>query len=631
MMFLMPNALAAPPSSTRNTPVVMQTITASDHNEDYMFSDDVDGVGDINGDGVPDAIIGDYRGDEYVGKAYLYYGTPSGLIEEVMVLQPSDGEYQDLYAWRVVGADDLNGDGFRDIAISAPWTDDIGFTSGSIYLYYGTATGIDPTEHELHEEGGSGGHSFGWDLDSAGDINGDGYADLIVGSTYEYDEVPGSVFLLYGASSSVAQQQRVEASDGLLGDSYGMFVAGAGDVNGDGFSDIVVGADDRKNDAGSYVGAAYVHYGSSSGVIGEDLLVSSDIGGGDDFGYDVSPAGDIDGDGYDDVGIGAPGNDNVAQSSGAFYIYYGCATGVDDREDKRYAPDGGYTDYVGALLTDAGDVDGDGFPDILAFSSSDDLGFDAGAAYLFYGASTGISWDYHRIDSPKAQGGEGFPQSFAALGDLNSDGYGEILIGAAMDRAYLFTGAPEDTDGDGIPFWEDCDDTDASITTGPSWYIDDDGDSYGTTDTTTACTQPSGAADNADDCDDTNPSTHPGADELCGDGIDNNCDGFGTGEDDEDGDGLSSADEATIGTDPCDPDTDGDGTSDGDEVEAGTDPLAPPDTGTSSGTDDTSDTGTAPKACGCSAASQSERGGLLWLIAITAIAHSRRQRGCSAA
>ena len=152
------------------------------------------------------------------------------------------------------------------------------------------------------------------------------------------------------------------------------------------------------------------------------------------------------------------------------------------------------------------------------------------------------------------------PQSYAFLGDLTGNGYGEFIVGGVMNRAYLFSGGPDDGDGDGYPYYEDCVDTDSSI--------------------------------------------HPDAEEVCGDGIDNNCDGFGLPEDDEDGDGLSSEEEEALGTAPCTPDTDGDGVSDGEEVEDGTDPLLPPeDTAAPPGDTAASSDNTLTRRCGCASSS----------------------------
>ena len=561
-----PSAQAAP-ADIRFEPNVIQTITASDSEGSYFFGRDLDTAGDLNSDGLPDAVMGDslnHTSGTYEGAAYIFLGTTSGTLEEHLVLRPSDGSTSDDYGWRVVGDVDLNGDGFGDVAVSAPWTDDFGTSSGSIYLYYGTITSLDSTEHKLFEDAAAEGHSFGWDLDSAGDINDDGFSDLIAGGTYEYETSPGAVFLLYGSSSGIGWQQRVEPSDGVVDDRYGREVSGAGDVNADGFSDIIVESDYRDTETIEYAGAAYVHFGSASGVVGEQILLSSDLAAGDYFADSVSGAGDVDSDGYDDVLVGASGADEAASASGAFYIFYGSVSGISAREDKRYAPDGEYTDFMGANVWDLGDVDFDGFGDVVAYSGADNIG----AGYLFYGASSGISWEYHKLYPPEMNSGNGMPQSAAFLGDLTGDGYGEFLFGSTDNRAYLFSAGPEDADGDGYSSVEDCDDTEDSI--------------------------------------------HPGAEEVCGDGIDNNCDGFGTADDDEDGDGLSSEEEEDIGSDPCDEDTDGDGISDGDEVAAGTDPLtpegtdtadtAPPDdTGSAvedSGTPD--DTGT-PRACGCAA------------------------------
>ena len=467
---------------------------------------------------------------------------------------------------------------------------------GSVHLYYGDGAGLDETEHNLYAGRGADDTAFGWDLDSAGDINNDGFADLIIGSNEDYDTAAGAAYLFYGSASGVIEQQRIEPSDGALGDHYGWKLSGAGDLNGDGFSDVMVGAESRDTDELLHVGGVYIHYGAVSGVIGEELLIASDISAGDNYSSGVSSAGDVDNDGYDDIIIGNNFDSVIVANDGSFYVYYGCASGVDDREDKRYALDGGSGDWFGSAVWEAGDLDQDGYGDVMAFSY--DNGISGAVGYLFYGASTGISWDYHKLYSPQPTSGEGVPQSFGILGDLTGDGYTEFLTSGADNRAYLFTTGPEDADEDGFLYHEDCDNHDGSV--------------------------------------------HPDAEEICGDGIDNDCDGFGIATDDEDSDGLSSVQEALLGTDPCLEDTDGDGISDGEEVRAGTDPLVPEgddtaqpdtaqpdttppeDTGLIDDDPDTSEPSSVepPRECGCAAASS---GVLLpWLLPVLLFFRRRR-------
>ena len=573
------------PPPTRAEPWSLQTVISSDYENNETFSITLDGAGDLNGDGIPDAIIGDC-GRYAIGEAaYVFYGTPCATFDETIILHPPDEITSSLYGWKTVGNVDINGDGFDDIAISDPW---VGISMGTIHIYYGIKTGLKLTPHSIYEEDHVDGYSFGWDLDSAGDINGDGFADLISGGTYQYDTSAGAVFLLYGSASGIVEQQRVEPSDGIVDDDYGRIVSGGGDINADGFSDILVASESRDTATFPHVGAAYVHYGSASGIIGEDILVASDIAAVDVFASALSFAGDIDNDGYDDLVIGSPFDDSVASWSGSIYVYYGSVTGISSREDNRYAPDGVYGDWFGNGVWDAGDIDNDSYSDVMVYSR--DQLYSSNAGYIFYGSSSGLSWEHHKIKSPDPSSSEGFMHSFASVGDLTGDGFGEFLIGGGSTRAYLFTAAPE---GTVIPDIEECEDQDGD---GSLAY---------------------------DDCNDEDASIHPGAEEVCGDNIDNNCDGFGTAQDDEDSDGLSSLREAIIGTDPCAPDSDGDGFSDGEEHSAGSDPLdsddyprepdpaqdtatTPQDTGTPP-----KDTGTtpqdeeeAPRECGCAAGSQ---------------------------
>ncbi len=290
----------------------------------------------------------------------------------------------------------------------------------------------------------------GYALSGAGDVDGDGFDDLLVGA-YAYDdedEMVGAAYLLYGP---VTEDRNLSLADvKLVGektyDYAGRSLSSAGDVNGDDFDDLLIGANGN-DEGGSNAGAAYLLFGpitsdndlssADAKFIGED---SSDWAGGA-----VSGAGDVDGDGFDDMLIGAEGDDNEGASEGALYLLNGPIT--EDRSlslaDAKLGGESSY-DYAGYAVSGAGDVNGDGFDDMLVGAyGNDEGGEDAGAAYLIYGPVTA-----HRdlsLADAKLIGEEERDYAGRAVsgpGDVNGDGFADLLLGAyGNDEGGLDAGA----------------------------------------------------------------------------------------------------------------------------------------------------------------------------------------------
>jgi hypothetical protein len=322
-------------------------------------------------------------------------------------------------------------------------------------------------------------------------------------------------------------------------------------------------------------GVIYYYAGSPDGLE-EPVTITPPNNRIDAFGLDLDNARDVNGDGYGDLVAGAPNSSDVVGYGGAAFIYFGSVSGLDEDDFHQLDNDkirnfSGFGDDTAGV----GDIDGDGFDDVTV-----SIGVGYGIrVFLYFGASSGVSSSTLFLEPPSDENDfAGFGNGLGYIGDTNADGYDDLMIGmpSYLDdagAAYYYLGAPEDGDGDGVGIAEDCDDADASVGAQASHYPDNDGDGYGAGAGSIQCPS-EGWSLSPDDCDDTDATISPGAEDVCGDGIDHDCDGVGLPSDDEDGDGLSSETEEEAGTDPCDADTDGDGLSDGEEINThGTDPL----------------------------------------------------------
>ncbi|ACT93273.1 FG-GAP-like repeat-containing protein [Dyadobacter fermentans] len=359
------------------------------------FGTSVSAAGDINGDGYGDLIVGVPYYDASTtdnGAAFIYHGSPGGVsIIWNMVLEGT--QTNEFFGFSVAGAGDVNGDGIRDVIIGAPSYDKLGSSNcGAAFVHTGSTLGI--TNFYTKLEGTQAESQLGFSVASAGDVNGDGYNDVVAGAVKQSngEAIEGAAFVFYGDNDGVDNQKwyMVESND--AGAMMGFSVSSAGDVNADGFSDIVVGAPLFHNKPGSSEGAAFIYYGSNQGTQTVGNLRLKGLQPDAHFGAAVSGAGDLNGDGYSDVVVGAPDHDNGKNNEGAAFVFDGTPGGLSPSNPAMV--ESNFADArMGVSVSGAGDVNGDGYSDVviglinynLETSGIFNNSIDGGAAFVYHG------------------------------------------------------------------------------------------------------------------------------------------------------------------------------------------------------------------------------------------------------
>ncbi|MFZ1461562.1 MAG: integrin alpha, partial [Ignavibacteria bacterium] len=383
-------------------------------------------AGDVNGDGASDVIIGANLYDNGItfnaGRIFVF-NSIHGALPSTPSTTKNGSRADENYGWSVSTAGDVNGDGYSDIIVGAPFYFGGQTDEGKCVVYLGSATGIAATAIWSEESDHIGGQ-FGISVSTAGDMNGDGYADVIAGGNYldngQLDEGRALVYL--GYSGGLRTTAEVVYENNQAGSQFGYSVATAGDINGDGFSDVICGAYNYDNPS-SNEGAAFVYLGSAR-IIGGYIWYKEGTSSGQEYGYSVSTAGDVNGDGYSDVIIGAPGYQNGQNTEGAAFVYHGSSTGLPFTPDW-IAEGNGIGRYFGYSVSSAGDVNGDGYSDVIIGGPYNSYG----SAEVYFGSASGLSltanWGAvgNSYDSK-------FGKSVSTAGDVNGDGYSDVIIGA---------------------------------------------------------------------------------------------------------------------------------------------------------------------------------------------------------
>lgn len=388
-------------------------------------------AGDVNADGFSDVIVGVRAydlGNTDEGAAFIYHGSVTGL-NIVAATQLVSGQNGAFMGNSVASAGDVNGDGYGDIIVGCILFDN-GFTDeGGAFIYHGSASGIG-TIRITQLEGKQANAFFGCGVAGAGDVNSDGYSDVIVGARFFDNGLTdeGAAFIFHGSPTGISTTIMRQLEGNQLNAQFGFSVAGASDVNGDGFSDVIVGA--FLYDAGlADEGAAFVYHGSNTGIA---VVASSQLEGNQlnaQFGSSVASAGDVNGDGYGDVIAGATFFDNGHTDEGAAFVYHGSAAGVNTTIMTQL--EGNQLNaFLGNSVASGGDVNGDGYSDIVIGAWQYDNGStDEGVVFVYHGSAGGIITSIAaqlEINQVSAY----FGYTVASAGDINGDGFSDVIIGA---------------------------------------------------------------------------------------------------------------------------------------------------------------------------------------------------------
>lgn len=450
--------------------------------------------GDINGDGYDDIIIGAFHADvgdsTDAGKTYVVFGSANGVDHEfdLSTLDGSNGFTANgvrmtSESGHSVSSGDINGDGYDDVIIGA-WGEYVTNATGNTFVIWGKASGYSASIDLKNADANSFFTINGIDFQdragysvASGDVNGDSYDDVIIaaqGADPDSRNFAGETYIVYGKSSSFGTSFDLSSLDGsngftlegIDGNDVSATTVSSGDVNGDGYDDVIIGAYQARPGGRAFAGEAYVYFGKA--VADSANIILSDIDGtngfqlnghlaNDLFGFHVSN-GDINGDGYDDVFVLAFHADpNGQENAGKVYVIFGKASGFSSSiEVSALNGTDGFTlegananDNAGYSL-EAADINGDGYEDLFIGAQSATVNGKsaAGEMYVFFGKASGYDATFPLSSINGVNGfkitGSDFNQNIGhslAGGDVNGDGYNDVIIGAYQSNAGSDAGA----------------------------------------------------------------------------------------------------------------------------------------------------------------------------------------------
>jgi hypothetical protein len=422
----------------------------------------------------------DCDGHLNIGGVFIFTTIPGGTIDYSTTPIQITGEVEKDYAGSECVTVDANGDGTDDLVIGATGNDTMASDAGAVYVIFGNPslasttladTSIVKITGEITKD------EIGLRLANAGDVNADGIEDILIGA-FQHDSAgynSGAAYIVPGSSTltsmSLIDPTIIKFTGANAGDLLGYNVAGVGDINADGIDDMLISSV-HNDDAASNAGAAYLIHGDpllfSKAVSAPGILTITGETANDMAGYRVAKAGDVDGDGHPDLLISAFANDDGGSGAGAVYLVPGSAThttsssiSLSDSSIIQFTGENA-GDNLGRSIAGDGDIDGDGYADILIGASyNDDGGNNAGAVYLIHGSPSIASVTVSAtVDIQKY------------IGNSNKDYFGsrvqfsDILPGTSMPTTSSFSTSTT------IMFLSASGNNDAANDAGKIWLMD---------------------------------------------------------------------------------------------------------------------------------------------------------------
>ncbi len=432
-----------------------------------QYGGSVASLGDSDGDGVLNIAVGapsdngagSIRGVVHISA--LAFIRQSLEVNNTAPNGPSLALGDD-YGISIVSLGDLDGDSVADIAVGARSDDEGGADRGAVHISFQNSNSNPKSTVEINSSTANGpsladGDQYGTSIALLGDMDGDGVVDIVVGAPLDDEggNDRGAVHISYlNANGSV--KSTVEINDSTANgpnlandDRYGYSVASLGDLDGDGVTDIAVGAifDDA---GGSERGAVHISFLNANGTVKSTVEINDstsngpNLGDDDFYGVSVASLGDLDGDGVVDIAVGAPGDNEGGTDRGAVHVSFLNANGsvkntVEINSSTSNGPTLADSDGYGGSVAALGDLDGDGVTEIAVGAASDTGGVNRGAVHVSFLNSNGsvkktLEINSSTVNGPNLADFDFYGTAIALLGDVDGDGSADIAVGAVGDN-----------------------------------------------------------------------------------------------------------------------------------------------------------------------------------------------------